>query len=202
MSRGRSGFRLLPAAARALVGFLLALGFWLAFSAPYERLLAGTAEGLLRATERPAITRLSARGGEILVERGDMAPGAPRPGLPAADIHFNFVLLAALFSLDPRPWRSGNIGAFLAATAVLFGLHAVALVVQARAVYASELGAWSAANYGAAARAFWKGGFHFYLIAVRFAAPFAIWWLFRKEEQENRGPGARRSKKRKARADG
>jgi hypothetical protein len=195
MMRPRSRFRPLPAAARALAGFLLALCFWLAFSAPYERLLARTGEILLRATERPPITRLSARGGEILIERSDMAPGAPRPGLPAADLHFNLALLAALFALDPRPWRSENVAAFLAASALLFAVHVVALLFQVRSVYAMDLGDWSAGHYGAAARNFWAGGFHFYQIAGRFAAPFAIWWLFRREGEGSGAPGGRLRKK-------
>jgi len=176
------GFRSmgLRSAGRALAAFLLAIGFVYVFSAPYERLLASSAETILRATERLPITRLSARGGEILIDRNDIAPGAPRPGLPAADLHFNLALLAALFAIDPRPGRTENVVAFLGGCAVLFGVHVVALVFQVRSVYATGLGDWSAAHYGAFARNFWGGGFHFYQIAGRFAAPFAIWWLLRR----------------------
>jgi hypothetical protein len=195
MMRSRSRFPPLPAAARALAAFLLALGFWFAFSAPYERLLAATAEILLRSTERPPITRLSARGGEILIERSDIAPGAPRPGLPAADLHFNLALLAALFAIDPRPARPRNAVAFLAASALLFGVHVVALLFQVRSVYATGLGDWSAGHYGVAARTFWAGGFHFYQIAGRFAAPFAIWWLLRPEGESFGAADGRRRKK-------
>jgi len=176
---------ILSAAGRALGGFVLGLGFWLAFSQPYERLLAGTTEPILRATERPPITRLSARGGEILIERSDRPPATATPGLPAADLHFNFALLAALFAIDRRPWRSGNVAAFLLACAILFLVHAAALCFQVRSVYVTGLGDWSAARYGAASRTFWSGGFHLYLIAGRFAAPFAIWWLLARGRWEN-----------------
>jgi hypothetical protein len=60
-------------------------------------------------------------------------------------------------------------------------------VFQVRSVYATALGAWSAAHYGSAARNFWTGGFHFYEVAGRFAAPFAIWWWLRGDGESERG---------------
>ena len=164
---------------RALTGFVLALAFWFGFSAPYERLLASAAEAVLRATERPAVTRLAAAGGEILVERADLPPGSPRPGLPAADIHFNLVLLVALFALDPHPLHGKRVGALLLGC------------LQVRSVYATALGPWSAERYGAVARNFWAGGFHFYEVAGRFAAPFAIWWWLRRGDEGRAGGNPR-----------
>ncbi len=169
-------------ALRVVAGFAAGLIFWFGFSAPYESALAAVTETLLRATEWPAVTRLEARSGEILVERGDFPPAAPRPGLPAADLHFNFVLLIALFAVDRRPWRPRRVTALLVGCAILAAVHVVALFFQVRALYAAHLGAWSAAHYGSIARVFWTGGFHFYQIAGRFAAPFAIWWALRKDE--------------------
>ncbi len=183
MSRAHP-FAVLPAAGRVLAGFVLALGFWFAFSEPYERLLAESAELILRTGERPPITRLSARGGEILIERSDIAPGTPTPGLPAADLHFNFVMLAAFFAIDRRPWRSENVAAFLIGCGILFLVHLAALAFQVRSVYVTGLGDWSAARYGATSRAFWSWGFHLYQIAGRFAAPFAIWWLLTRSRVE------------------
>lgn len=185
----------LSAAARALAGFLITVAFWFAFSAPYERLLAGAGEALLRVTESPAITRLSAEGGEIVVDRSDFSPAAPRPGLPAADLHFNLALLAALFALDRRPWEGPRVAALLEGCALLFVVHVAALFLQVRSLYATGLGPWSAAHYGAVARNVWSGAFHFYMIAGRFAAPFAIWWFLRRSEDPGRGASARRKGK-------
>lgn len=182
---------------RVAIGFLLGLAFWYAFSQPYERLLAFAAEPLLRVFERPAVTRLSAASGEILVDRSDFPPAAPRPGLPAADLHFDFVILAALFGLSP-PRRVPRAAA---AVAILFVVHVIALCCQVESLYATRLGAWSAANYGAFARNFWSTSFHIYQIAGRFAAPFAIWWPLAGWDPTARpaavkGP-ARRKKRRK-----
>ena len=164
------------AALRAAGGFVAALVVWLVFSTPYERTLAGAAELVIRAFERPAATSLEAGQGEIRVNRNDFPPTSARPGLPAADIHFNFVLLGALFALSPHPLRPKAFGRFWIAAALLWVTHVVALVFQVESVYALRLGPWSEAHYGAVARNFWAAGFHFYQIAGRFAAPFALWW--------------------------
>jgi len=186
------------AAVRLAIGFLIGVAFWIALSPPYERTLAAGAETLLRWTEWPAVTRLEARRGEILVERADFPPAAPRPGLPAADIHFNFVILVALFALASKPWRGEWLGRFALAAGLLWFVHVVALVFQVRSVYATALGPWSAAHYGSISRNFWAGGFHFYQIAGRFAAPLAIWWPFAGIERSERAQeGGRRRQRRK-----
>jgi len=161
---------------RLVLGFLGGLVLWLVFSAPYERVIAAAAEAALRTFESPAVTSLKASGGEILVDRADFPPSSPRPGLPAADLHFNFVLLCALFAMTPRPFSPGNFGRFWAAAALLAVVHVAALILQVESVYATQLGPWSQAHYGPVARNLWAGAFHFYLIAGRFAAPFVLWW--------------------------
>ena len=193
MLGGRALFRL-------LVGFLLALGVWLLFSSTYERAVAPAAEFLIRLAERPAVTRLEAPGGEFVVNRSDFPPGAPHPGLPAPDLHFNFVLLVAFFALHPRPWRGDRVARLLLALFCLYLVQVLFLVFQVQSVYATSLGPWSAAHYSAVARNFWAAGFHFYQIAGRFAAPFAIWWFFGRAEPAvaERSPGPRRRKKRRS----
>ena len=161
---------------RLALGFGAGLFVWFAFSTPYERSVATAAQILLRTFESPAVTRLSVSPGEFHVDRADFPPDSPRPGLPAADLHFNFVLLAALFALGRHPFSGRNVGRFGAAAALLWGIHVLALVFQVQALYATRLGPWSDAHYGGFARNFWAAGFHFYEIAGRFAAPFALWW--------------------------
>lgn len=173
------------AAARLALGFGAGLAFWLAFSAPYEKSVAGAATFLMRLFERPAVTSLAAPGGEFRLDRSDFPPASPRPGLPAADLHFNFVLLAALFALAPHPLEPRRFGRFWIAAGCLWAIHVAALVFQVEAVYATRLGAWSDAHYGAIARNLWAGGFHFYQIAGRFAAPFALWLAFGDVELRN-----------------
>jgi len=176
---GRSALRL-------ALGFAAAVAFWFVFATPYERILAAAAESLVRVFESPPVTRLIPGEGEIRVERADFPPASPRPGLPTADTHFNFVLLAALFAMAPRPLRPRNFGRFWLAAAGLFIVHAVAILFQVESLYALRLGPWSEAHYGRFAANFWSAGFHFYQVAGRFAAPFALWWLFARPEVETK----------------
>jgi hypothetical protein len=185
------------AAIRLVVGFLLGLAFWLLFSSSYERLVASAAESVLRLAETPAVTRIEAPGGTFIISRSDFPPSSRLPEQPASTIHFNFVLIAALFALDPHPLRGDRVGRFLLAAAALFGVHVTALIFRVQSVYALDLGAWSPAHYGALARNFWAGGFHFYQIAGGFAAPFAFWWLFGRVEPEAKPETPRRGKKKK-----
>ncbi len=173
------------AALRLAAGFAAGLAFWFAFSAPYERGLASAAEVLLRLFESPAVTTLSASDGEIWVERSDFPPASPRPGLPAADIDFNFAQLTALFALTPRPLGARRFGRFWLAAAALAVIHVLALVCQVESLYATSLGPWSEAHYGPIARNLWAAAFHFYLVAGRFAAPFALWWGLSNFELRN-----------------
>jgi len=163
-------------ALRLAAGFLAGLAVWFAFAAPYERAVAGAAQASTRLFERPATTTLAAENGEFRLDRSDFPPDSPRPGLPAPDLHFNFVLLAALFALTPQPLSGVNVARFAAACALLFGIHVAALCAEVQSLYATSLGAWSEAHYGAIARNLWAAAFHFYQVAGRFAAPFALWW--------------------------
>jgi hypothetical protein len=181
--------------ARIAAGFAVGLALWFGFREVYERPLAAVAQAVLRAFEQPPATSLSARPGEILLDRSDFPPDSPRPGLPADDIDFNLVLLTALFALQPQFFEGRVLLRSIAALLLLFLVHVAALVFQVQSVYAMNLGQWSIAHYGRFARNVWAGGFHFYLVAGRFAAPFAIWWLLaRKPAAPVPGPG-RRSKR-------
>ncbi len=170
------------AALRTAIGFGAALLVWFAFSGPYETTLAAAAQAVIRVGERPSVTALASSGGEIRVDRADFPPASPRPGLPAADTHFNFVLLAALFALAPHPLRARPFGRFWIAAGLLWATHVAAIVFEVEALYATRLGPWSEAHYGPVARNVWAAGFHFYQIAGRFAAPFALWWMLGRPE--------------------
>jgi len=172
---------------RLALGFAAGLAFWLLFSAPYERFLAWSAQTAIRAFESPATTLLVASDGEIRVDRTDFPPSSPRPGLAGGDLHFNFVLLCALFAMNRHPLSPRPFGRFWIGAALLALTHIGALVFQVEALYATRLGPWSEAHYGSFSVNFWAGGFHFYLIAGRFAVPFALWWALRRPGAEESG---------------
>ena len=171
--------------ARALAGLLLGLAIWWGLAGPYNELIAGLAEPLVRAIERSPATRLQALQGDILIEHRELT-GAVVPVLAAGHLTANIVVLTALFASNRRPLSKRNVAAFALASLIVFVLHVLAIVVNVHSIYALDYGAWSARHYGPAARTFWESATHFYTIAGSFGSAFLLWWLMSDPLQDLR----------------
>jgi hypothetical protein len=174
-----------PILAKGAAGFLAGMALWWALSAPYARLLASVSGSLMRMAERPPVTRLSADGTELVIDRDDFPRASPRPGLLLMDLTANVIVLTALFAATRHPFNDRNIWRLFLAALCLVAVHVMAVVFNVQAIYALRLGAWSERNYGPVARNFWGAGAHFYSVAGVFGAAFALWWLFRPTPFEN-----------------
>jgi hypothetical protein len=152
---------------------------WLLVSPFYDRFLAAAGQNLLHATESPNATRLLVDGLDIVITRSDFPPArANVAGLRATDLHFDLILLAALFLAVPGvAWRErlANLGWALL-IAVLF--HLLLLFLWVKSVYANQLGDWSAAHYGALARNVYGLGKHMLDLGFKFALPLLLWSAF------------------------
>ncbi len=164
-------------ALKALAGFLAGMALWWGLGGPYDEMLAGMAEPVVRALERSRATRLHAWNGNIIIERPELRPGSPKPALAAGRLTANIILLTALFATNRRPLSVRNLAAFAFAALILIGIHVLAVVVNVQSIYAWDLGTWSAAHYGRVARTFWEGATHFYTVAGAFGSAFLLWWL-------------------------
>jgi hypothetical protein len=94
------------------------------------------------------------------------------------DVHFHLVMLAALFLAVPGiPWRQRlqNLGWALLIT-VFFDILVIFFYVKF--AYATRLGTWSLAHYGAFARNFWGLGKHLLDLPLKFSLPFVLWAAF------------------------
>ena len=186
MPRRSRGTREPPAArggmARRLVRNILlclplAVLVWLALTPVYNRMLIDAGELVLHLGETPNQTRLYLRQGRYAtVVRGDVSGGQRSLGeLPLADLHFNWILLVALFLAPPGvagSLRWSRLG--LAALAML-GFHVVLLVFHVEAHYALRLGEWSARHYGPVARNFWGLGKHVLDLPIKLGLPLLLW---------------------------
>jgi hypothetical protein len=148
-------------ALRAAIGFLVGLVLWRVFTPGYNRLLTEAAEPLLRLLERPAATHLYAEERRVVVDRADFASQSERPSLPADDLTLNVILLLALSATRPKLLGDRGLLRLLAALSLLGLTHVAALVVAVKALYATQLGPWSAAHYGPISRNLWAGAAHF-----------------------------------------
>ena len=190
---------LLPPLTRAAAGFLLGLGLWAGFIGVYGSFVAATAQPLLRAMERPSVTRLTADEETIVVNREDFPRGSPRPQIRLDGLTFNVILLTVLFASNVPSLSTRNVSMFLVACVILAATHVLALVAAVESIYALRLGPWSAAHYGPIARDFWSGAAHFYRIAGMFGIAFLLWWMLRAPQDPPALPARpkRRSKRRR-----
>lgn len=170
---------LLPALTRAVAGFLLGLGLWAGFIGIYGTFVAAAAQPLLRAMERPPVTRLIADEETIVVNREDFPRNSPRPQIRIDELTFNVILLTVLFASNVPSLSNRNVGMFLVACLILTVTHVLAFVAAVESIYALRLGPWSAAHYGPVARNFWSAASHFYRIAGMFGIAFLLWWMLR-----------------------
>jgi hypothetical protein len=132
---------------------------------------------LIRVVERPRATRLYAEERRVVIDRADFPSTSDRPSLPADDLTFDVILFLALAATTPGLFRDRAVRGTLVSLAILFALHVLALVAGVESFYATRLGAWSAAHYGAFTRNLWATATHFWRLVGCYAAAFLLWWL-------------------------
>jgi hypothetical protein len=150
---------------------------WWAATPAYDRVLAGFAEGAIRAFERPRATRLYAEERRVVIDRADFPSTSDRPSLPADDLTFDVIIFFALAATVPGLLRDRAVRGLAVSCCILFALHVLALVANVESFYATRLGEWSAANYGAFARNLWATATHFWRFVGCYAAVFLLWWF-------------------------
>lgn len=186
-------------AVKGVAGFVVGLAVWWAMSPSYASAMASAAEPMIRLFESPRVTHLRAEQREVIVERADFPPASPRPGIPADDLTFNFILFTALFAAVRETFSNRNVVAFLAGCVILYLTHVAGLIAAVESIYVLQLGPWSAAHYGPFARNFWSAAAHFYRLVGVYAFAFVIWWLLQPQNGEAAEAAApRRNKKRRS----
>jgi hypothetical protein len=158
-----------------LAGFALGFALWAGLTEPYNRVLAGSAEGILRLFEDPNRTELRADGKQVLVYRAEVPPGSTRPGIPVYDLTFNVVLVAVLFAVDRDPLSNRNVGFFFLALLILVPTHVLALIAWVQDLYASRFGPISE-RYSDLERSLWANAIYFYRLVGQFAIPLILRW--------------------------
>jgi hypothetical protein len=187
-------------ALKGLAGFVVAVVIWATVSPLYDRFVAAGAEALMRAFESPQVTHLNANGTDVTVDRSDFDPRSPHPGLPVIDLTFNWVLLAALFAINPRPFSDRNMLRFAIASVILAATHILALATEVMSIYVLRLGTWSRLHYGDFARNFWGVANHSYRFVLMFAIAFALWWVLRPGDDVPASRSTRKASRRRARS--
>ena len=149
---------------------------WLLITPLYNPFLTTATERLLHFSESPDVTRLHYLDHFAQVVRLDyQAEKGFLYRIRVTDLHFHLILTFALFLAVPgvaarRRWE--NLG-WAALATVFFDLLLYFFFVKF--VYATQLGAWSAAHYGVFGRNFWGLGKHLLDLPFKFALPLILW---------------------------
>jgi hypothetical protein len=190
----------LKVALKALVGFLAGLALWVALSPVYDRGLAHGAELVMRAFEKPPVTRLRQMQEDqrfISVDREDFDPRSKHPGIQLRDLTFNVILLAALFASHQRAVSDRNILGFVLASLALAVTHVLAAIAEVMALYVAKLGPWSLVHYSNLERNIWGVASSSYRVVLMYAIAFALWWIFRPPATLPDAPKPAKAKRRR-----
>jgi len=157
----------------------VAVLWWLA-TPVYNRVLLRSAGGILYLVEHPAVTDLPAKGDhDAYIVRRDFPPAHSLVyPFRVSDVHFHLLLLGALFLAVPAiPWRE-RLGNLAAAGIITIAYDVLLVVFIVESAYATRLGAWSLAHYGAFARNFYGLGKHLLDLPFKLALPLLLWCAF------------------------
>jgi hypothetical protein len=150
---------------------------WLLLTSVYNRFLLGSAQNLVHLTEYPSVTDLLRKDQHFAyISRRDFPPAKSLVNsFRVTDVHFHLIMLGVLFLAVPAiSWRRRleNLGwAFL--ITIFFDIFLIFFYVKF--TYATQMGAWSTAHYGAFARNFWGLSYHVLDLAFKLALPFLLW---------------------------
>lgn len=128
-----------------------------------------------------------------MIDRADFPSTSDRPSLPADDLTFDVILFLSLAATTPGLFRDRAVRGTILSLAILFALHVLALVAGVEGLYATRLGEWSAAHYGALTRNLWATAAHFWRFVGCYAAAFLLWWFLVRPATASPAPSGRSS---------
>ena len=163
---------------RLAVGLAAGILVWGIARPALDAVVTGGAEILLRAFEVPRVTRMVAVDHRAEVRRADFRSDSALPTVPLTPVHFNTVVLIALYLSLPRPFSRRRLERLLMGATVLYLTQVLNVWLHVKWIYATGLGEWSLAHTSD----LWRNvvGFlrYFADLPGRFAAPVVIWLAF------------------------
>lgn len=160
---------------RLPVMFFAGLVIWLLLRPALDTAVSASSQLLIRAFEYPRVTRLVAADHRAEIRRSDFRADSKIPTVALTAVHFNTLILLALYLSLPRPFSRTQLERLLMGWSVLFVLQTFNLLFHVKFLYATALGPWSMAHYSALARNIYGFGRYFTDLPGQFGAPFLIW---------------------------
>jgi len=163
---------------RLSLTLLIAIVVWQLLRPTLDSILCGATQALVRAYERPRVTRLVAVDHRAEVRRADYGPGSAVPTIALTEIHFNTIVLIALFLALDKPLSQRQLGRLSVGWSVLLLTQTFNLVFHLKFLYATGMGEWSLGNYSDLSRNAYGFLRYFTDLPGRFSFPFLIWLGF------------------------
>ncbi len=157
---------------------LIAMLLWLVLRPVLDVGVTGLAEILIRSFEYPRVTRLEAVEHRARVFRSDFRSDSTIPTIPLTEIHFNTIVLLALFLALPKRFSKKNLERLAMAWFLLYLAQTLNLFLHVKCLYALSLGEWSQQTYSDFSRNFYGFWRYFTDLPGRFSFPFVFWLAF------------------------
>lgn len=157
---------------------LVAMVVWLALRPALDTAVPWLTEVVVRAFEYPRVTRLEPENHLVRLIRADFRSDSKIPTIPLTEIHFNTIVLLALFLALPRPLSRQQLERLFMGWSVLYLTQTLNLYFHVKTLYALGLGEWSQQSYSDLARNVYGFGRYFTDLPGRFSFPFLIWLGF------------------------
>jgi hypothetical protein len=161
---------------------VIAMLVWLALRPVLDTTVTGLAEILIRSFEYPRVTRLEAVDHRSRVFRSDFRSDSSIPTIPLTEIHFNTIVLLALFLALPKRFSRENLERLAMAWFMLYLTQTLNLFLHVKCIYALSLGEWSQQTYSNFMRNFYGFWRYFTDLPGKFSFPFVFWLAFFWEE--------------------
>jgi len=162
---------------RLIPMLLLAMLVWGVLRPALDGAISASAQLLIRAFEYPRVTHLVTEDHRAQVRRTDLTTSRV-PTVALTEIHFNTIVLLALFLSLPEPLSRRQLERLFMGWCVLLLSQTLNLVFHVKCIYAFDLGQWSLAAYSDLARNAYGFLRYFTDLPGRFSFPFLIWLGF------------------------
>jgi hypothetical protein len=178
---------------------------WIYFQPSYSKLLVSVSQELVSWLQGEGKEKTSIRlqGNMILYIPLGLISGEKKSilagGRDVRDIHYNSVILFALILFSPGLGFGKRGWVLMAGLPLLFLTQVLTVLVQAKFIYAFQLGEYSRVHYGAWDRNIYAFLKQFFELIGRFSFPFAIWMLFTYRETIGYLAGAKEAQPHKRR---
>lgn len=155
---------------------LLSMVLWAGLRSTLDVAVSAFGQLLIRAFEMPRVTRLVVvQEHRLEIRRSDLHVKSGIPTIALTEIHFNTIVLLALFLALPRPWSRKQLERLFMGCCILYLSHTVNLIFHVKLLYSAGLGDWSLQSYSSFARNVFGFGKLFTDLPGRFSFPFLIW---------------------------